>query len=570
MKQQLEQVFVDILKDLGVTKPKVVVEHPDDMAFGDYTTNIALMHSKDLKEKPFILAGKIVKALEAKELPNIEKISIAGPGFINISLDRNFFSQSVKDILSKKDIFNFNWKKGEKVIIEYTNTNVLKPLHVGHLMGNILGESISRIIGISGAEIKRACYQGDVGLHVAKAVWGIQFLVKEKPNMKADISTQTEFIGKAYVFGANAYEDTPAVAEEIKKINKSIFEKSDKEITALYEWGRQISLDHFEVLYKKLGTKFDYYFFESEVADDALKIVKEFLKKGIFEESEKAIVFKGEKFDTKLHTRVFISSEGLPTYEAKDIAHAIRKEKVFSADRSIIITANEQDDYFKVVLAAMHEINPEVAKKTKHVSHGLLKLTTGKMASRKGNVITGEAFIDDVEELVREKIKDKGFGKEEAGSVVTKVAIGAIKYSILKQAPGSGIIFDFDKSLSFEGDSGPYLQYASVRAQSVLSKAESMDLVPKVGLIPEETSDLEKIIYRFPEVVHRALSEYSPHYIALFLTQLTGTFNSWYANNKIIDTTDPYSPYKLALTQATKKVVDSGLNLLGIEVPEKM
>ena len=484
MKQTLEQALIAILKNLGVADPKAVVEHPDDMSFGDFTTNVALAYSKELKEKPFVLAEKIVSELKNQAIPHIEKISIAGPGFINISLDRTFFSESVKNILQDGVDIKNESKKDQKVIIEYTNTNVLKPLHIGHLMGNIIGESLSRLYEKSGAILKRNTYQGDVGLHVAKAIWGMRALAFEMPTKEASVSEKTDFIGKAYAFGATAYEDDKKAGEEIKIINKEIFEKKDPKIHELYVWGRQASLDHFEELYKKLGTKFDYYFFESEVADDALRIVKEFLKKGIFEESEGAIVFKGEKYDPKLHTRVFINSQGLPTYEAKDIAHAIRKYKAFPADLSIIITANEQNDYFSVTLRALAEIDPEIAKKTEHLSHGMLRLSSGKMSSRTGNVITGESLIEDVEALVKEKIKDRGFSKEEAEEVAAQVAIGAIKYSILKQSPGSDIIFDFEKSLSFEGDSGPYLQYTSVRAGSVLVKAEEMELRPKVGVVP--------------------------------------------------------------------------------------
>jgi arginyl-tRNA synthetase len=295
------------------------------------------------------------------------------------------------------------------------------------------------------------------------------------------------------------------------------------------------------------------------------------LKKGLFEESDGAVIFRGEKFDSKLHTRVFVTSQGLPTYEAKDIAHAIRKYKEYKSDKSIIITANEQDNYFEVMLRALKEIKPEIADQTKHLSHGMLKLTTGKMSSRKGNIITGEVLIEDVENLILEKIKDREFSDEERFDVAEIVAIGAIKYSILRQAIGGDIIFDFDKSISFEGDSGPYLQYAFVRAQSILKISNSQFSISKIER-PEnfEITELEKCLYRFPEVVERAGTEYAPHYIVTYLTELASIFNSFYANNKIIDENDLASPYKIALTAATAHILKSGLHLLGIKVPDKM
>ena len=202
----------------------------------------------------------------------------------------------------------------------------------------------------------------------------------------------------------------------------------------------------------------------------------------------------------------------------------------------------------------------------------MLKLTTGKMSSRKGNIITGESLIEDVENLVKDKIKDRNFSESEKQEVAEIVAIGAIKYSILRQAIGGDIIFDFDKSISFEGDSGPYLQYACVRANSVLEKAISQGVTlgnaPKVT--PWETTELEKYLYRFPEVVERAGKEYAPHYIVTYLTELASAFNSSYAKEKIIDKEDLSSPYKIALTQATAHILKSGLNLLGIKVPERM
>ena len=343
----------------------------------------------------------------------------------------------------------------------------------------------------------------------------------------------------------------------------------------IFKWGKQISLDHFDELYKKLGTKFDYYFFESEVENSALKVVREFLDKGVFEESDGAVVFKGEKYDPKLHTRVFISSQGIPMYEAKDIAHAIRKYETYKFDKSIIVTANEQSEYFKVVLRALQEISPEIASKTEHVAHGILKLSDGKMSSRKGNTITGEDLIEQVKRKVEDKIRDRELNHTEIQEISEIVAIGAIKYSILRQAIGGDIVFDLDKSISFEGDSGPYLQYSTVRANSVLSKAgvsrtrldSYLEVEPPSGWV---TTDLERYSERFSSVVERAGREYAPHYLVTYLVELAGEFNSFYAEHKIINENDPASPYKLFITKVFADVMTEGLNILGIKVPERM
>ncbi len=545
-----------------------VVEHPADIKNGDFSTNISMVLAKKEGKNPKDLALSFKEILDKEKIDEIEKIEAVG-GFINFYLSQKFFESVTKEILDKGEGYGYNdLLEGQKTIIEYTVTNILKPMHIGHLMGNVIGESLSRILESNGTELKRNNYQGDVGLHIGKAIWGI---IKSGGIIDGTVSDKTRYIGEAYARGSLSYEDDLVAQEEIKDINKKVFEKSDEEINKIYKWGRDASLEHFEELYKKLGTKFDFYFFESEVADSALTIVKEFLKQGLFEESEGAIVFKGENFDPKLHTRVFVTKQGLPMYEAKDIAHAIRKYNAYKFDKSIIITANEQDEYFKVMLRALKEINPKIAESTMHLSHGILKLTTGKMGSRKGNIITGEALIDDVESLVKEKIKQRGFDKDESDKVAEIVAIGAIKYSILRQAIGGDIIFDFDKSLSFEGDSGPYLQYTHTRAKSLLEKAKNENF--EVG---KERPDnmpltlLEKYLYRYPEIVEKAGRDYAPHTLVTYLTELASTFNSFYAEGKIVGEESAYSHYKLTLTEATATVLKSGLNLLGIKVPERM
>jgi len=569
IKEQIQKAAQEVLQKLGIENTEVFLEFPEDLSHGDFSTNIALVEAKKIGKNPKELAEEIKKELE-KSLPKeIEGVSVAGPGFINFTLSKYFFVEEIGEVLKKGDSYGKGDKlKGQKISIEYTNTNVLKPLHIGHLMGNVIGESLSRIVEWQGAEIKRNTYQGDTGLHIAKAVWGLQ---KAGGKIKADLNTQVGYIGKAYAHGSSAYEDDPQAQGEIKEINKNLFEGGNEDITDLYTWGRKVSLDHLEELYKKLGTKFDFYFFESEVSQDAVIIIKKFLEKKVFEESDGAIVFKGENFDPKLHTRVFVTSQGIPTYEAKDIAHALRKYAVYEFNRAIIITANEQNDYFKVVLRALKEIDSSLSQKIEHMSHGMLNLASGKMSSRTGNVITGESLITQVEDLVQVKIADRNFDENLKKDVSEKVAVGAIKYSILRQSIGRDIIFDFDKSLSFEGDSGPYLQYAHTRAQSILEKAKEENLYLGVELLSSwKTTNLERLLTRFPAIVERAGSEYAPQYVVTYLTELASVFNSWYAEGKIVDAENLATPYKLAITSAFKTVMKNGLTVLGIKLPERM
>jgi arginyl-tRNA synthetase len=368
------------------------------------------------------------------------------------------------------------------------------------------------------------------------------------------------------VFGATAYDDDPKSKLEIDEINKRLY-AGDESLKLIYDAGRAASLAHFEEIYALLGSKFDHYFFETVTGPVGLELVRKGLEQGIFEESDGAVVYRGEKVG--LHTRVFITKAQVPTYEAKDLGLAKVKADTEKFDRSVIVTANEQDQYFKVVLAALAEVMPDIAEKTVHVSHGMMILTSGKMSSRKGSVITGESLIGEMREEALTKMAERDLG-EEKQAIADAVGVAAIKFEVLKQGSGKNIVFDPAASLSFEGDSGPYLQYAHTRALSVLAKAKVEKIAPSASMAPDKITDLERVLYRFPEVVMRATKEYEPHYVTTYLTELAGMFNSWYAKEKIVDGTDPHSPYKVALTQAFATTMKNGLWVLGIQAPERM
>jgi len=453
--------------------------------------------------------------------------------------------------------------------VEYTDPNTFKVFHIGHLMSNAIGESISRLIQSQGAEVIRVCYPSDIGLHIAKSIWAIEKHASEMPSDSAPIQERTAFLGKMYVKGTEAYEADPAAKDDIDALNKVIYEKSSPEVNALYQKGRKWSLDHFEELYKKLGTKFDAFIYESEMAPKGLAIVKAHIGK-VFEESEGAIVFKGE--DHGLHTRVFVSSQGLPTYEAKEVGLNITKfEKYPGASSSIIITASEQNDYFKVLLKVLSLIDPENGSKTKHIGHGMMRFASGKMSSRTGKVVTAEALLVDIKALVNERIASRGFTAAEADEIADTIAVAAIKYTVLRSSVGSDIVFDSSSSISFEGDSGPYLQYSAVRANSVLEKADKeFEGVLVQTLLPQKVGLLERLISRFPDIIAHARAEYAPQHVANYLINLAGAFNSFYASNPIVDANEPLSPYRIALTKTFSTIMRNGLWVLGIKVPVKM
>lgn len=615
MREQIEKSIKDALKNLGIDEEvNFSIEHPEDFRNGDYSTNVAMVYAKKIGKNPKELAEEIVKELKTpstlgispiagEENPSltreglggfVSKIQVAGAGFINFYLSREFFNKSINEILKKGE----NWGKnsslaGKKIMVEYTQPNPFKPFHIGHLMSNAIGESISRIVEFSGAKTIRANYQGDVGPHVAKAIWGVNHVESlekrkldiyfnndptktievKKPIDVENVSENAQYIGYCYQIGSEAYDSSEVEKMAIDIINKKIYDKSDPGINNIYDWGRKITLEAFEEIYKILGTKFNYYFFESEMAPIGEKIVRENVGK-IFEESDEAIIFQGEKYDKKLHTRVFINSKGLPTYETKEIGLTITKFEKENPDISIVTTAIEQAEYMKVVQKAISLMHPDLESRMEHVTHGMMRLSTGKMSSRKGNVITGESLLRDSMDIVLEKVKERELSDDEKRKISEIVGVSALKYSILKSSLGSDIIYDFEKSISFDGDSGPYLQYTAVRANSIIMKGKERlwqyQDYETYNEIPEEINDLEKLLYQFPEVVERSYSLLEPHHIATYLTRLASAFNTFYGNTQIIIEGNKNMGYQLNLVKAFYQTMKNGLWLLGIETPERM
>ncbi|MBY0110964.1 arginine--tRNA ligase [Patescibacteria group bacterium] len=547
METRIKDAVRNALLALGAPELPFAVERPGDHAHGDYAVNAALVAAKVLGKNPKEVADALATELTKALGDSVTRVSVAGPGFINITLARSVITDALEEAHTEE------WGKGvvnaeKRVMVEFTDPNPFKEMHIGHLMSNVIGESVARLIEYSGATVARANYFGDVGPHVAKAIWGLKHAGVTDPDSAAEI-------GKAYAHGSRSYEESEKAKEEIDALNIALYKGEDRELMEFWRKGRAVSLDAFEEVYKTLGTKFDYYFPESEVADDGVRLVQEGVEKGVFEESQGAIIFNGEK--RGLHTLVFITSKGTPTYEAKELGLAFAKEARWPSDVSLILTAAEQVGHFHVALAALKEFAHALAEKTAHIPHGFLRLTTGKMSSREGTIVTATSLINDMVAKAQERAQDV--------LVAEQVGIAAIKYMVLRQAPGGDIIFNPEQSLSLEGDSGPYLQYALVRATSVLASAEKEGSREDA---PAEPYLIERLISRFPEVAARAERERSPHHVAQYLTTLAGEWNSFYAQNRIIG--GEYEPYKLFVARAFQNTMKKGLWLLGIPTPEKM
>jgi arginyl-tRNA synthetase len=560
MQERIHTAISDALTTLGVSEVDFVVDYPTEKnASADYFSNVAMVLAPKLGQAPRAIAIQLAALLEST-IDQVTAVEVAGPGFLNFTVSREFFQGKLTTALSLGDTYGRNdtWK-GKKVIVEYTDPNPFKEFHIGHLFTNAVGESIARLFMFNGADTKRVNYQGDVGLHVAHAVWGMQQL-----GFDQGVHTARE-LGKAYALGATTYKTNEEVGTQIREINKKIYSREDEVINALYDNGRTVSLAYFETIYALVDTQFDEYFFESEAGPIGKALV--LANPNIFPESDGARIFDGEV--RGLHTRVFLNKEGLPTYEAKELALAkLKEERLGEYDHSIISTSNEITEYFKVLLCAMGEVYPDLAKKTEHIGHGTVRLASGKMSSRTGAVIAAIDFIDEVADEALEKMKESSGISDEA--LARDIAIAAIKYTTLRGSILQNSVFDKDKALSFEGDSGPYLQYTHARICSVLQKAALAGVLPATDHTPAAAFAVEKLVAQFPEVIAVALRDRAPHKVAGYLTELAGAFNSFYAVEKIADATDEFAPYKAAIAEVVGLTLKNGLWVLGIKAPNHL
>ena len=544
MKAKLEQILADVVgAPVSVTRP--------EPQFGDFATNVAMQLAGQQGRSPREIAEDIANKL--RQQPEITEVTVAGPGFINIHLSDTALIQALQAQPAQT-------LAGQTVLAEYSDPNPFKPLHAGHLYTTLVGDVLSRILEAAGAQVIRLNFGGDVGPHVAKSMWAIvQELGGEDPSKLTEVEDRPRWLGERYVEGNNAYEDNPEAQAEIKEYNRRIYEiqatgDHESPLAQIYWTCRQWSYDYFAELYRQLQVKpFDRFIPESEVTPLGLATVQKELQNGVFTESDGAVVFPGEKYG--LHTRVFINQQGLPTYEAKDVGLSLTKWQDYpDFTESIIITANEQAEYMRVVLTAIKQFAPEPAERTKHLTHGMVKLAGGvKMSSRKGNVVTALELLE--------------AARQAAPEASEETILAAVKYALTKNRMGGDIAYDPRESIALEGNSGPYLQYAHARARSILAKLGDLQPLAEVTLEPDERVLVAKL-GQFTEVVDLSVQELMPHHICTYLYELAQEFNRFYERNRVVD--DPRQVVRAGLVLAYADTLRRGLDLLGIHAPERM
>lgn len=538
---------------------------PANPKFGADLAIPTFTFARELGRSPQEIATQLAEGLQHDAIAKAEAVS----GFVNIWLSNGIIAEAMKQVnttFGQHDTY-----AGKHVVIEHTDPNPFKEFHIGHTYTNTIGEAMGRLYKAGGAEVHQVLYSGDVGMHVAKAIWGIIDFMKTGDDQWFDPETnpaersmasvlaekRVAFLGAAYVHGARLFEEDETVQEEIKVINKHIYDHDDELVDEIRDEGKVWSFDYFEDIFARLQVSFERLYPESEVTDEGIAVVKNNMGK-VFEESDGAIVYHGKTPD--LHTRVFINNRGLPTYEAKDLGLIYAKQRDYpDMDISHVITGNEQHVYYLVVIAAMNEIDPALAAKMRHTGHGLVKLRGGrKMSSRRGEVLRGVEVLDQLEEMISE-----GYETEE----VKAVALAALKYAYLKPRVGGDVIFDLEESINMEGDSGPYVQYAHARGRSILGKLEGFKPVDLEDLTEDEHKLAVKIL-GYPAATAKAVAELAPHHTCAYLYELTQQFNRFYEHNRIVG--DERQDVRATLVLAYVQVLKNGLELLNIPAPHKL
>jgi arginyl-tRNA synthetase len=549
-----------ILKKNGIREFRL--ERPPRPELGDMAFPCFGL-AKKMKKQPDLIAREM--SLKMKPEGLVRMISAFGP-YVNFLADWGKLGKSVIDsVLKEKDRYGTAKKRKDKIMVEFADPNTHKAFHIGHVRNITLGESLSRVLESCGYKVVRANYQGDIGPHVARCLWGLMNLgLKEPENDKG------KWLGEVYA-KASQKATEPDVETDIKEINRDLY-AGKPELVKLWKKTRQWSLDYFQGIYRDFGAKFDRLYFESEVEGPGIKLAKQLLEKKVAMLSDGAIVMDLEKYSLGIY--VLLTQDETPLYSIKDFILADMQNREFRPSKIIHVVGSEQELHFRQLFKSLELTNPKAAKLEHHLSYGLVNLESGKMKSREGKVILYEELLDKLLDLAKKITHEKNprLGKKDLEDISRKVALGALKYDMIKVSPEKVIVFDWDRALSFEGNNAPYLQYTHARCCSIMSKSGAK-AVPKFdsGLLREDKEiALIRKVSEFPEIVEKSGREMRPHYIATYTYELCDALNEFYQFVPVLKAEKDVRNVRLALVKAVQITLNNALNLLGIDAPERM
>lgn len=546
------------------------IEVPPNPEMGDYAFPCFKL-SALLKENP----NKIAASLAEKILPpkGIDKVISNGP-YLNFFVTKeDLAKKTIEQVLQEKDKYGKRQTgKKQKVMVEYSAPNSNKPLHIGHLRNNCLGMAISNILETNGFSVTKANMVNDRGIHICKSMLAYQEYGKgstpEKEGKKPD-----HFVGDYYVLYNQKVKEKPALEEQAYALLKKWEEKNPATIK-LWKQMTNWAVTGFKQTYKEFGSKFDNWFFESQYYNKVEPIIKEAKKKGIFKQNEEGtLVAQLEEFG--LPNKTVLRADGTSIYITNDLALTKHKFEKHKLNESIWVVGSEQELYFQQLFKIFELLGFAWAKNCRHLSHGMVNLPSGKLKSREGKVIDADDLIAELELLVKKEIGKRGetLKEKELEARSRAIALSAIKFHMLKVAAQKDIMFNPKESISFEGETGPYIQYTYARAKSILEKAGKANIkkFDTLRLTGPEEQKIIKLLASYPAQVEKSLKQLSPHVICQFLIELAESFNTFYHKHSVLQAgSDEIKNERLVLVQATAQVLKNGLSLLDIEAIEKM
>lgn len=543
MDKKIAQIVHD---EFGVETTPVLTR--PDAQFGDYATNVALQLTKQLGKSPREVAEQIASKL--RETGDYAAVDVAGPGFINLTLS----PQALLELTKKEPIPH---RAGQTVVIETNNPNPFKAMHIGHAYNAILADTMANLYAVDGARVKRVSYHGDVGLHVGKSMWAILREtggdVTKLEAIPAD--ERNRFMSKMYAEGSKAHKESEQAKKEIDDLAKQSFVLDDPTFKVIYDLCAKWSYDDIDAIVARLGNvPIERRYVESETEQPGKKLIIDHTPE-VFTQSDGAYIFEGSKYGS--FDNAYIGSNGNGLYGAHDMGLIQLKYADYpDLSESVVVTGGEQGAYFKGVIAASELAIPALKGKLKNVATGLVKLSTGKMSSRTGEVIEIGWLFDQFADAIRER----------GGEPTDEIVAGALRYQFLKVKIGSDVVFDISEAVSLTGNTGSYLQYAHARARRILEKASGS--MERPADVRDEDRMLVRKLGEYREIVELATNTLEPHHICNYLFELAQEFNRYYEKNQVIGS--EFETHRAGLVNVYADTLRAGLMILGIAAPDKM
>ncbi|MBI2141035.1 arginine--tRNA ligase [Candidatus Woesearchaeota archaeon] len=576
---KFREAIADLLKPgIGVEAAEIdsKIEVPADDSLGDYAFPCFSL-AKAMKKSPAAIAMEIAAAIgnDAAKSLLIDRVQPAGP-YVNFFVNKKELAAAVIGEANKsRDSYGSGKKTGKTAMVEYFHANTHKAVHIGHVRNICLGESLCRILEFSGNKVVRVNYQGDIGPHVSKCLWGILNL-KDKIGSPPQ-QNRLRWLGNVYVEANKLIEGNEQLEGETKQLLLRIYE-GDKDLNKLWKETRQWCLDEFNEMYRDFGVKYNELYFESDMEFEARKISRQLLKDGIARESDGAIIMNLKPY--KLGVFVLLTKDGTALYSSKDIALARKKMSKYALDRSIHVVGREQELHFKQLFKTLELIGSrekEFAAKSYHLIYGLVMLPTGKMSSRAGSVVFYDDLRDELLSLASAEVKKRhsDWNESQIAAAAKKIAFAALKFGMINRDNDKELVFDWEQAMKLEGETGPYVQYAYARICSIFRKyGKSLPQPDKIDYSQLATTAAEikviKLIREFPTVVAAAAAQLKPALLSRYLLDLAQSFSNFYNDCPILTAEDNAREARLLLCSAVKQVLENGLKLLAIDVLEEM